>query len=197
MVLKTCLSAFDLELPLNISCCSTISSWRETPFCDQVMKFHGLFILPTSPYSRLNLRNYFLMRKAQLCFKQNMSPKHYINRYKQQKWTLWNCCANTFSKTTIAICFNPLQISPSIFKFAERFILFEQLLLFFTQFGDNSLRLNFDKFRYTPFNQRNVSFFLIAKSRPEVEVCQNLWVLCKQSYLPLSPPYCLKPRDCL
>ena len=120
MVLKTCLSAFDLELPLNISCCSTISSWRETPFCDQGIKFHGLFILPTSPYSRLNLRNYFLMRKAQLCVKENMSPKHYINRYKQQKWTLWNCCANTFSKTTIAICFNPLQISPSIFKFAER-----------------------------------------------------------------------------
>ena len=58
--------------------------------------------------------------------------------------------------------------------FAERFILFEQLLLFFTQFGDNSLRLNFDKFRYTPFNQRNVSIFLIGKSRPEVEVCQNL-----------------------
>ena len=40
----------------------------------------------------------------------NMSPKHEIKRYKQQKWTLQkNCQANKFEKTTTAIRFNLLQ----------------------------------------------------------------------------------------
>ena len=44
----------------------------------------------------------------------NMSPKHYITRYKQQNWTLKNCWANKFSKTTIAVCFNLLHICASV-----------------------------------------------------------------------------------
>ena len=37
--------------------------------------------------------------------------------YKQQKQTLKNCRANKFSKITIAICFNLLQVCPSVPSF--------------------------------------------------------------------------------
>ena len=41
-------------------------------------------------------------------------PKHYIKRYKQQKWTLKTCYAiKSFQKPTIAIRFNLLQDCPS------------------------------------------------------------------------------------
>ena len=35
-----------------------------------------------------------------------------VSVYKQQKWTLKNCQANKFPKTTIAVCFNRLQVRP-------------------------------------------------------------------------------------
>ena len=47
-----------------------------------------------------------------LC-QRNVSPyKLYIKRYKQQKWTLKDCQANKFSKSSIAI--RP-QSSPNLF----------------------------------------------------------------------------------
>ena len=55
----------------------------------------------------------------------NMSQKPYIKHFKRQKWTLKNCQANNFSKTTIAVRFNPLHVCPFVppqFLFAVLFI---------------------------------------------------------------------------
>ena len=72
----------------------------------------------TRPYSLWNLRNWCLWTaksgKIAALSRSNMSPKHYITRYKQQNWTLKNCWANKFSKTTIAVCFNLLHICASV-----------------------------------------------------------------------------------
>ena len=85
-----------------------------------------------------------------------VSPKYYIKRYKQQKWT-WKTVrkANKFWKMSIAIFFNILWIYSSVLKKS-----FEVVALFkpswnvssFTQFGCSFHCLNFDNFRDTaPF----------------------------------------------
>ena len=84
----------------------------------------------------------------------NLSPKHYIKRYEQQKWTLKNCQVNKFSKSTIAIRFNIVLVCPSVppFVFAVIYSFFQcfyWLFLCFTPFGDSFHCLNFDKFRDT------------------------------------------------
>ena len=75
----------------------------------------------TRPHSLWNLRNWCLWTaksgKIAALSPSNMSPKHYITRYKQQNWTLKNCWANKFSKTTIAVCLNLLQICTSVLSF--------------------------------------------------------------------------------
>ena len=93
------------------------------------------------------------MAKSQLRVKQ-ISPKQYhIKLNKQQKWTLKNCLANEFSKSTIVIRFNLLQVCPSVPPFAvvvvfiSSFLCSELLLLCFTEFGGGSYRSNFEKFR--------------------------------------------------
>ena len=56
--------------------------------------------------------------------------KHYISRYKQQKWTLKNCLANKFTKTTVTIRFNLFRVFPSVstFVLAVSFILSSNFL---------------------------------------------------------------------
>ena len=51
--------------------------------------------------------------KSTASIQTNMSSKQYIKRCKQQKRTLKNCKVNKFSKTTIAIRFNLLQVYSS------------------------------------------------------------------------------------
>ena len=71
----------------------------------------------THPYSQRNLRNYTLTKKLKPFVGQNLSPKHFYNRYKQQKWTLKNFQANKFPNTTFSICLNLLQLSLSELSF--------------------------------------------------------------------------------
>ena len=85
MVLLTCLSAFDVELPLNISHCSTVFVLTRDTSLRSSHKVSRVVHIANESLFVVELRNYLLRWKAQLCVKQNMSPKHYINRIKQQK----------------------------------------------------------------------------------------------------------------
>ena len=66
-------------------------------------------------YSLWKLTNILWMTKLQFC-QTNIPPppNHYFNRYKQQKWTLKNCNVKKFSKTTVSIRLNLLQVYPSV-----------------------------------------------------------------------------------
>ena len=47
-------------------------------------------LVPRVPYSLLRLKKW-LMNEKNHSFVSNMSPRHYVKRFKQQKWTLKNC----------------------------------------------------------------------------------------------------------
>ena len=64
--------------------------------------------------------------------------------------------ANKFSKTTVVIRFNLLQVCPSVppvavvVVFISSFLCSEQLFLCFSEFGGGSYCSNFEKFRDAP-----------------------------------------------
>ena len=82
-------------------------------------------------YSLWKLTNILWMTKLWFC-QTNIPPpiKHYFKRYKQQKWTLKNCNVKKFSKTTVSIRLNLLQVYPSVnpFVFAVLLIPFFNIL---------------------------------------------------------------------
>ena len=69
-------------------------------------------------YSLWKLTNILRMTKLWFC-QTNIPPplKHYFKRYKQQKWTLKNCNVKKFSKTTVSVRWNLLQVYPSVNPF--------------------------------------------------------------------------------
>ena len=71
-------------------------------------------------WSRANDRYASAMILEKIPLKDKITPsclQHIIVDYKQQKWTLKNCSVNKFSKTTIKICFNLLQVYQSLLCF--------------------------------------------------------------------------------
>ena len=57
-----------------------------------LIHFVSYALMPSMrPYSLWNLKKYLWMTKSLLRVKQNLSPKHHINGYNEQKWTLKNC----------------------------------------------------------------------------------------------------------
>ena len=57
-----------------------------------LIHFVSYALMPSMrPYSLWDLKKYLWMTKSLLRVKQNLSPKHHINGYKLQKWTLKNC----------------------------------------------------------------------------------------------------------
>ena len=62
-------------------------------------------------YSLWNFRNYLSMTKSERCVKQNISPKHHINRYKRQQMNFEKLLGAQVLK--IHNC-NPLKTSSSL-----------------------------------------------------------------------------------
>ena len=100
-------------------------------------------------------------------FELTMSSKRYAKSCNwQQKWTLQNCYANNYSKTTLAICSICLNLQVFFFFFIHAsfcifFVIytldssmFEQLFLFFTQTVDDSHCLNFRDIRLRKYLQQ-------------------------------------------
>ena len=96
------------------------------------------------PFSLWNLRNYLWMTKSERCVKQNISPKHHINRYKRQQMNFEKLLGAQVFK--IQNC-NPLKTSCSLsIRPSFLYLLCHSYLLltcflsgyYFTQFGGSS-----------------------------------------------------------
>ena len=101
------------------------------------------------PYSLRNLKKLLVNDKITALCQTNMSPKHNLSPYKQQKGTLKTVSLTSFRKPPNAICFNLLlqvypSVLPSIFVVINTsfFLRFEWLFLCCSQFGGSSLCLN-------------------------------------------------------
>ena len=86
-----------------MSCNPCLVSSREIK-CGCITDFLLNIMLVTPPYSLWNLKK--MCERQILALYQQLHTKHYIKRYKQQVYK--------FTKTTIAIKFNILQVFPSV-----------------------------------------------------------------------------------
>ena len=120
MVLMTCLSAFDVEFPLNISHYSTVFVLTRDTFLRSSHKLSRVVHIANESLFVVELEKLlFNVESTALCQTKYVSKALYQSFQTTKMNFVKLLCYNTFSKTTIAVRFNPLQISPSIFKFAE------------------------------------------------------------------------------
>ena len=90
------------------SCCARFST-QPKGFVTAVLLVHVVYNASYASFFAMELEKSLVNDDIRATCKTNLSPKHYIKRYKQQELTLKNCYANKVSKITISICCNLIQ----------------------------------------------------------------------------------------